>query len=181
MEPTLQACAVLSLPAILAHDDQDQQAAYSPKPKYVGQTNSSLHQHEKARKPSDTYSTTPPASCALKWPSLYGGLIDRVKEQHCLQRALQRCCSSSSSSGHQPEITIVTGKSGSGKTALMQAFRRNVEDEHGYFLSAKFDQFHQCLPYQVFVHASTDFVKQATERTAKGDENDPAMIDLRVY
>ncbi len=54
------------------------------------------------------------------------------------------------------EILTVPGTSGVGKTALVQQLDTPVKNENGFFVSGKFEQFQQNIPYFAFRQALTN-------------------------
>ncbi len=58
------------------------------------------------------------------------------------------------------ELVLVSGHSGIGKSALVQAVQAPVTERHGYFISGKFDQLRLTVPYSAFVTALKDLVAQ---------------------
>ena len=59
---------------------------------------------------------------------------------------------------YTPEVVLVTGYSGIGKSALVKEIYKPITKKRGYFVSGKFDQFHQ-RPYSAVLSAFTDLVK----------------------
>mmetsp|Transcript_2847 Transcript_2847/g.4043 ORF Transcript_2847/g.4043 Transcript_2847/m.4043 type:complete len:93 (+) Transcript_2847:203-481(+) len=72
-----------------------------------------------------------------------GVLYDRTEEQQKLIAAFDRRISGQSSG----EFILLSGKSGTGKTALAQTLREHVARKGGFFVSGKFDQLQQSEPY----------------------------------
>ena len=106
----------------------------------------------------------------LDWSFLkQGQLYGRDAELEQLRQVFhQRVGVSSSSPGNRnrtpnkkrPELVLVSGKSGTGKSVLVKrALRQLVEDErNGFFLLGKFDQLQNPEPYGSFVAALTQLV-----------------------
>jgi len=57
-----------------------------------------------------------------------------------------------------PELLLVSGYSGIGKTALVRALRQPIAQERGFFLSGKFDQHKRDIPYATLVEAFQELV-----------------------
>ncbi len=58
------------------------------------------------------------------------------------------------------ELTLVSGYSGIGKSALVYAVQTPVTERRGYFVSGKFDQLRLTVPYSAIVAALSDLVAQ---------------------
>ncbi|MEA5603520.1 AAA family ATPase [Nostoc sp. UHCC 0252] len=58
------------------------------------------------------------------------------------------------------EITLVTGLSGIGKTALVNEVHKPIVRQRGYFIKGKFDQFNRNIPFSAFVQAFRNFMEQ---------------------
>ena len=104
-----------------------------------------------------------------------GRLYDRTEQEQELFQAYERIAadesSSSSSSSSDCEIVLVSGASGTGKTALARSLHPRIKD-HGYFVSGKFDQLANPEPYAPMVTAFTEFshlvcVRSEQEEMAK--------------
>jgi PAS domain S-box-containing protein len=72
-----------------------------------------------------------------------------------------------SSSTHPPiypstrsQLMLVSGYSGVGKSSLAQELYKPVTAKRGYFISGKFDQFQQNIPYSAIVQALQQLVRQ---------------------
>ncbi len=74
---------------------------------------------------------------------LYGRKVEREMLVEVLERAR---------SGKQ-EIMLVTGRSGLGKTSLILEIKKHITMEKGYFISGKYEQFKQDIPYFGIVQA----------------------------
>ncbi|MGK7949248.1 MAG: AAA family ATPase [Xenococcaceae cyanobacterium] len=84
-------------------------------------------------------------------------LYGRESEINTLVSAFTRIAASNLS---QPEMILVTGYSGVGKTTLVQEIYKPITEKRGYFISGKFDQFQRNIPYSAIVTAFTGLVKQ---------------------
>lgn len=65
----------------------------------------------------------------------------------------------------QTELMLVTGYSGMGKTTLVQELNKHVIERRGYFISGKFDQVRDNIPYSALVSAFTNLVQQLLGET----------------
>lgn len=91
------------------------------------------------------------SSAQLQFPyQLFG----RETEIRTLQNALQRVCQG------DKELFLVSGYSGIGKSALVETLRQPTLQQGGYYISGKFDQFQQDIPYAAFIQAFQDLVRQ---------------------
>lgn len=88
-------------------------------------------------------------------PSL---LYDRETQQKALYESYRRCCQRSS------ELILVTGVSGTGKTALVHTLRDVVGDDGGFFIEGKFDQLERVDQYYPVVGALSEFVNLVLDR-----------------
>lgn len=67
-----------------------------------------------------------------------------------------------------PEIGLVSGYSGIGKTSVVLALHKPIVRERGFFLSGKFDQHKRNIPYVTIAQAFRDIIRQIlTERTSQ--------------
>jgi histidine kinase len=57
------------------------------------------------------------------------------------------------------EIIMVTGYSGTGKTALVNEIHKPISRDRGYFISGKFDQLQRTVPYSAFIQALNQFCR----------------------
>ena len=59
-----------------------------------------------------------------------------------------------------PELVMVAGYSGIGKTSLVRELYQPVVRERGFFISGKFDQFKRNIPYATIVDAFRELIQQ---------------------
>lgn len=101
------------------------------------------------------------SSSPLQYTSM---LIDREDQWKDLLRAFNRS-TKRNVNNPKAELTLITGQSGSGKSALAFELKRHCQSMGGYFLTGKFDQYQTLgLPYHAFVQAFTEFVHQLLQR-----------------
>ncbi|CAB9504987.1 multi-sensor signal transduction multi-kinase [Seminavis robusta] len=93
----------------------------------------------------------------IDW-NLSSELYDREEQRKLLTAAYRR----RRKAGSKPELILLTGRSGVGKTALAKSMKTWVEDDWGFFLAGKFDQIQ--TPHAPFIAAVEEFVKQACLR-----------------
>jgi predicted ATPase len=58
------------------------------------------------------------------------------------------------------ELVVLSGPAGIGKTTLVQQLRMPLGQQHGYFISGKFDQLQRDVPFSAIVNALQDLVRQ---------------------
>lgn len=81
-------------------------------------------------------------------------LYGREKEVELLLTTFNKVASGLS------EVLLITGYSGIGKTSLVNEIYRPVIEKRGYFISGKFDQFKQNIPYSAIIQAYQDIIRQ---------------------
>ncbi|MBD2043870.1 AAA family ATPase [Microcoleus sp. FACHB-672] len=59
----------------------------------------------------------------------------------------------------QSELMLIAGYSGIGKSALVQELYKPITQKRGYFISGKFDQYQQNIPYSALVSAFQELIK----------------------
>jgi diguanylate cyclase (GGDEF)-like protein/PAS domain S-box-containing protein len=96
-------------------------------------------------------------------------LYGRDKETETLLGAFAQ------SSEGRTEMMLVAGYAGIGKTALVQEIFKPAVQKRGYFISGKFHQFKQNIPYDSLVQAFQELVRQllteSDEQIAQWKEN----------
>lgn len=60
----------------------------------------------------------------------------------------------------RPEIVLVSGYSGVGKTSIVREVYKPIVASRGYFTSGKFDQFRRDIPYSAIVQAFQELIRQ---------------------
>ncbi|HKP97992.1 MAG TPA: AAA family ATPase [Fibrobacteria bacterium] len=92
---------------------------------------------------------------------LYGREVETAVMVGALKRVID---------GEGPEMTMVSGYSGVGKSALVEILHVNGIAAQGMFVAGKFDQYHRDIPYATLVEAFSGAVLQilaeGTERIA---------------
>ncbi|MDC0708435.1 AAA family ATPase [Stigmatella sp. ncwal1] len=90
----------------------------------------------------------------------------------------------------RPELFLVSGYSGIGKSSVVQELHKPVVQRRGFFLRGKFDQFQRDIPYATLAQAIRGLVQQLLagsdeelarwrERVLQGWEGDgQALVDL---
>jgi len=81
-------------------------------------------------------------------------LYGRSREMHALSMALRRAAAGGA------ELVVLSGPAGIGKTTLVQQLRMPLGQQHGYFISGKFDQLQRDVPFSAIVNALQDLVRQ---------------------
>ncbi len=82
-------------------------------------------------------------------------LYGRNKEIDALVSAFDRVVK-----GGTPELVMVAGYSGIGKTALVRELCKPVLRERGYFVSGKSDQYKRNIPYSTIAEAFRELIQQ---------------------
>lgn len=82
--------------------------------------------------------------------NLYG----REEEIAALMDSFQRVC------GGGPEMVLVSGYSGIGKSSIVREVHKPIVKHRGYFISGKFDQFQRTIPYACLIQAFRELVRQ---------------------
>ncbi|HEY8100718.1 MAG TPA: AAA family ATPase [Burkholderiaceae bacterium] len=75
-----------------------------------------------------------------------------------------------------PELILVTGYSGIGKSSLVQEIRAPIIGRRGYLLSGKFDQLKKSTPYSAIIQALDGFLKQILTESEEQLQNWRAEI-----
>jgi hypothetical protein len=58
-----------------------------------------------------------------------------------------------------PELVLVAGDPGVGKSSLIRELQRPIVREHGFFVSGKIDQYRRDIPYSTFAQALSELVE----------------------
>ncbi|WP_437893687.1 AAA family ATPase [Sorangium sp. So ce124] len=82
-------------------------------------------------------------------------LYGRERELEALRAAFERVVASG-----RPELVLVSGYSGIGKSSLVAELHGPVVRERGSFLSGKFDQLKRDVPYRPLLHAFRGLVQE---------------------
>ena len=80
-------------------------------------------------------------------------LYGREKERDLLLQAFTQITRG------KPEILMVSGYSGVGKSALVAEVQRPIIARRGYFISGKFDQFQKNIPYSAIIQAFRELIR----------------------
>lgn len=81
-------------------------------------------------------------------------LYGRDKEREALLSAFERVCEG------ETVFTLVSGRSGAGKTVLIQEILGPMTERKGYFTSGKFDQHRRDVPYSALIAAFEELIRQ---------------------
>ena len=106
-----------------------------------------------------------------------GILFDRNEQISNLEEAVNRRLNPNS----KPELILISGSSGTGKTCLAKQLRESVIRERGgYFAMGKFDQLKRSDPFAPLVTALTIFVKQVLERKHNSNTKVPSEMKRSI-
>jgi predicted ATPase len=109
-------------------------------------------------KPLNAASPPPTHDLAAALPAPGGHadtpLYGRSRETHSLSMAYRRAAAGGA------ELAVLMGPAGIGKTTLVQQMRAPLGQQHGYFVSGKFDQLQRDVPFSAIVSALQDLVRQ---------------------
>jgi len=79
----------------------------------------------------------------------------------------------------QTHLLLVSGYSGTGKSALVSEIHKPITEKKGYFIEAKFDQFQRSIPYYAFVKAFDALIHiMLTESTSKIERTKNRMLEV---
>ncbi|QRK11163.1 AAA family ATPase [Archangium violaceum] len=82
-------------------------------------------------------------------------LYGRDEQVATLMRAFERIAQ-----GRSPELVLISGYSGIGKSAVVHELYRPVAQRRGIFIQGKFDQFQRDIPYATLAQAIRGLVQQ---------------------
>lgn len=91
-----------------------------------------------------------------------GRLYGREQESKQLLRCFEKVIKHG-----RPEITLVTGYAGVGKTALVNKMQSTTVKASAIYVSGKFDQYHRDVPYSTIVSACDELVKNVLTQSEK--------------
>ena len=81
----------------------------------------------------------------------------------------------------QSEILLISGSSGSGKSALACELQRPVAESRGYYISGKFEQIHRDIPYSAIVQALGSLAHQIMGEGAKNIMRWKQKLSMVLY
>ncbi|ATB39140.1 hypothetical protein CYFUS_004581 [Cystobacter fuscus] len=87
-------------------------------------------------------------------------LYGRASEAAALRQGFERVAR-----GGRPELILVRGYSGIGKSSLVHELHKPVVRQRGFFLSGKFDQFRRDVPYYTLAQAIRGLTQQLLAST----------------
>jgi len=82
-------------------------------------------------------------------------LYGREKDLEVLLKSFERVAE-----GGNPELMLVAGYSGIGKTSLVRELYKPVVRRHGHFIWGKFDQYKRNIPYATLIEAFQELIRQ---------------------
>ncbi|MBI5814202.1 MAG: serine/threonine-protein kinase PknK [Nitrospinae bacterium] len=111
-------------------------------------------------------------------------LYGREKELEVLNSFFDRAC------GGRRAVALVTGRSGAGKSTMVNEIHKPIAGRRGYFATGKFDQYRRNIPYFSFIRAFGDILRQILTQSdesiaiwrerilAAADGNGQVLIDV---
>lgn len=89
-------------------------------------------------------------------------LYGRAREIESLLAVFTRVTDQSKDKSHEvvPEMVLVSGYAGIGKSRLVKEIYRIIVQNYGYFISGKFDQYQRNIPYLGIIQAFQSLIKQ---------------------
>jgi predicted ATPase len=90
----------------------------------------------------------------VEWLQIPQKLYGRENETELLLSAFSRVANGN------PEMLLISGFSGIGKTVLVNDLQKHILEKRGYFISGKFDQFNRNVPYASLIQAFRDLIRQ---------------------
>ena len=111
------------------------------------------------------------SSHPLFWPGKDVRLYDRENQLNSLRKAYKR--RKTAARNGLPEIVLITGQSGTGKSALAYSLRETVQGDGGFFIHGKFDQLRQ--PSRPFATLADAFQRLVQLIERRGDTDVEAI------
>jgi PAS domain S-box-containing protein len=96
-------------------------------------------------------------------------LYGREKDIEVLLKSFERVAE-----GGNPELMLVAGYSGIGKTSLVRELYKPVVRSHGHFIWGKFDQYKRNIPYATLIEAFQELIRQILA------EREEVLVQWRV-
>ena len=79
----------------------------------------------------------------------------------------------------QTHLLLVSGYSGTGKSALVAEIHKPLTEKKGYFIEGKFDQFQRAIPYYAFIKAFNSLIHMMlTESASKIEQTKNRMLEV---
>lgn len=128
-----------------------------------------------------------PLSLSVNLEATTTSIVGRTEEINQLEEAYRRCLQRKeelvtdandtvSDRLERQEIVLISGRSGSGKTALANTIVPVVLQDSGFFLSGKFELSGSKEPYAVFVSAISKFILGLVEDTSTSSQATASSI-----
>ena len=80
-----------------------------------------------------------------------------------------------------PELVLVSGYSGIGKSSVVNELHKALVPPRGLFASGKFDQYKRDIPYATLAQAFQSLVRPLLEQERRGAEHAGAMPFTRRW
>ncbi|MCG8613714.1 MAG: AAA family ATPase, partial [Pseudomonadales bacterium] len=79
-----------------------------------------------------------------------------------------------------PQLLVVTGNAGIGKSALIHEIHKPIAEHDGLFISGKFDQFQKNIPYSALKQALQQWLQQQLTKSDKALEHLKRKLTLHL-
>jgi predicted ATPase/class 3 adenylate cyclase len=100
-------------------------------------------------------------------------LYGREKELQCINATFEKAILG------QTQLVLVSGYSGTGKSALVSEIYKPITEKKGYFIEGKFDQFQRSIPYYAFINAFESLIHSLlTESASKIERIKTRMLEV---
>jgi PAS domain S-box-containing protein len=89
-------------------------------------------------------------------------LYGRASEKKIILSKFENACK-----GNVPELLLVTGESGSGKTLLVKELQRSIAERNGLYLSGKFDEMESSIPHGGIIQVLEELFEYLLQESQK--------------
>ena len=71
----------------------------------------------------------------------------------------------------KPQLSVITGVAGIGKSALVKEIYKPISEARGYFISGEYEQFTKSLPFSGLIKAFSNLIQILLTETSEEIEN----------